>query len=344
MSRRKKGGKDSAFDDLMSAMGVRRLDDGKGRSRRRGPPPPPRDPEAPTEKIAPVSPTENKPTSASSRLAEPTVPVERVAPGEPADPFAQERATLEARIAALEDTARAHTLESEGLRDQATILQSSLDEARAAVHHADAVLDARRRSGESPPSLAQMLTERGLLGSDEARMCIAALSEARLLDSLLTELEPRLLERVRSLLDGRIQLLGDCERCPRDLPGRATVTVPPARCEVCGGGDARRLVRDFHSAVLMQGVRSVLIVGGSAKAHQQLRQLLDHHRLQLHLVPASVGSSAIERSDVGAALIWVGGGADEALLAAETVSLPRYRVDASDVAGFLGQSVAALNA
>jgi len=260
------------------------------------------------------------------------------------DPFGEERATMVARIAELEEAARARALESDGLRDHAAQLQSSLDEARAAVQHADAVLEARRRRGESPPSLAQMLAERGLLGTDEARMCIVALAEARLLDSLLTQCEPRLVEGVRSLLDGRVQLLGDCERCPRELPGRAVITVPPERCEVCGGADIRRLVRDFHSAALMLGYRSLLIVGGSAKGHQQLRQLLEHHRLQLHLVPASVGASAIERTDVTAALIWVGAGADGALLTADGVSLPRYRVDASDVAGFLRESVAAMGA
>jgi hypothetical protein len=57
---------------------------------------------------------------------------------------------------------------------------------------------------------------------------------------------------------------------------------------VCQGSDIRRSVRQFVDACLSLGLTRVTVVGGSPKYHRQLKELVQHRRISLTLVPGNV--------------------------------------------------------
>ena len=321
-------GENAAFDELMAQMGVRRMDKGgpsggrKGRKGRKGwgkgpapggkaarrlaspapatgPAAPPGFPPAPP---APAPPVATGPVVAVPAVAAPAVPT--AAP--PADDAAPLRAELRSVREALVEA-----------RDRAAATEAE----RARLAEERDVLDAERRglqrrlqeaTGDAPPATAPLgvaLTGRGLLGEHEAGQALAALVAARRVGPLLRLLEAVDPDALAAFLDDRVVLHCGGEDCPV-APGRAVVRVPKPRCEVCAGSDIRRSVRRFVDACLLTGQRHVLIVGGSPKYHRQLRDLVQHHRLRLELVPGNVRRTArqaqadMARADV--VIVWGG--------------------------------------
>lgn len=235
-----------------------------------------------------------------------------VPPGQAAalDPEAS-RASPEAAGPAVDLAAEleTRTAERDSLRQRVEELQQALDQARAAAlaaeaavapaaegaapadearSQADALDEAAEELAPVPApegSLLALLSDCGILGADEAGRLLRVLGEAHLLPQLLQHLGPTNAEAAARVIRERVQLLGGCEACPADVPGRVVLQVPKQRCEVCLGGDARRLARGFVDGLLLLGLTRAALVGGSALEHQQLRRLVAHHRLELELVP-----------------------------------------------------------
>jgi hypothetical protein len=227
-------------------------------------------------------------------------------------------------VEALRAELRAARDDLQQARDRADATEAE----RARLEDERDVLDAERRglqrrlqaaTGETPPpmpSLGEALKERGLLGELEAGKALSALVVARRVGALLSMLEATDGPSLRAFLDDRVVLHCGSEGCPV-VPGRAVVIVPRARCEVCAGSDIQRSVRHFVDACLLTGQRHVLVVGGSPKYHRQLRDLVQHHRLRLELVPGNVRRNArqaqadMARADV--VIIWGGTQLDHAV-------------------------------
>jgi hypothetical protein len=133
------------------------------------------------------------------------------------------------------------------------------------------------------PDLPTVLSQRGLKWEVEAARLFRAVAEARRTGELVRLLEPVDAERLAGFLDERVVLLEGCDACP-SAGGRAVVSVPKERCEVCAGSDIQRAARTFLDACLVNGATRVVIVGGSPKYHRQLRELVQHHRIKLTLV------------------------------------------------------------
>jgi hypothetical protein len=241
----------NSFDDLMSRLGVRRMD---------GPPP-----SASKKKAAPAS-------AAAPAAAPPAAPAPAATPPPPPHPS-------QAALRAAQEAQRA----AEGARDEAeaglrsaAVEQAALNERLSA---AESALEARAEA--QPGSVVALLGDRGLRSPAEINSLLRALGEAHIAHELL-QLAATDARAAAAFLDDRVSVV--CERCPPS-PGRPVVAVAPARCEVCGGGDIRRSVRTFVDAALMEGRTRVILHGGSLRAQRQLRELVAHRRLTLELRP-----------------------------------------------------------
>lgn len=264
-------------------------------------------PEAPVARGEPAKDAPARPPSKAAIAAERALrrigkapPGEAEAPGQPRQVAGSE----ETPPAELHEALATRTRERDALRVRVAALQQQLDEARAAALAAEAVpasaapesaQTAAPSQAEGPVlpevlpapegSLLGLLSDCGILGADEAGRLLRALADAHLLPQLLQHLGPTDAVAAARVIRDRVQLLGGCEACPVDVPGRVVLEVPRQRCEVCAGGDARRLARGFVDGLLLLGLTKAALVGGSALEHQQLRRLVAHHRLELDLVP-----------------------------------------------------------
>ena len=315
MSRKPSDGR--TYDDLMAEMGVKPLAS-KGRATAGGQKKSPKRgararsaPRGRTQQTpparAPVAPppppvTEPGPTDPQAVAAGPPPPAE---PEPSVGVAALERELHDLRVRHQQQTDDLAATQEELAREQSA--RQELDVHRRSLQRA--LGDAQGPAPESPPPLAKLLEDRGLMGADEHRRLFAALSELRLLEQLVKWLEPSDSPSVARVLDERVALLGGCDDCPA-APGRAIVRVPKERCEVCQGSDIRRSVRHFVDACLNLGLTRVTVVGGSPKYHRQLKELVNHRQLSLALVPGNVRRTQkqadhdIAASDV--VLLWGG--------------------------------------
>lgn len=286
------------FDELMSQMGVRKLDKpprgpakSKGRKKNKKKARHPRGKAAAAPAPSPPPPAQPAPSLVSppppAEVEEaPTVKIEPVqTPKErkEASRVREELRSLRAELERARDNLAA-------TREELHRVQSRADELDSHRRSLQRALTRAQEEGQPvslPPTLSEVLTKRGLKGRDEVRFLFRAVEEARQLHGLVSWLEPTDVEAVERFLDDRVALLGDCEACPK-TPGRAIVRVPKERCEICEGSDIKRAVRRFEDACLIFGLRRVVVVGGSPKYHRQLSELVQHHRLQLDLVPGDV--------------------------------------------------------
>ena len=306
----KQSDKDITFDDLMSQMGVRRM--GRTADRKVD-----RDKPKPTPKQR----AQQQREAARQALQ---------APARPA-PAARTTATdLVSRIDELERqlaSARSALSAEQEARVQLVAQRDSLQAERdAAVSRAEEMerrfeeqqlhLERlkRRLSGSAPeasPQLVDVLSQRGIEGIDEASFLIRGLLASRQLDGLLSVLQAEDPAALLDWLDDRVALL--CTEHSKMLPpGRAGLTVPAKRCEVCGGAEVRHAIRSFIDSLLVNGMTRVSIIGGSPRGHRLIRQLVQHRGLKLQLQPyLSRRSSGQIRSDLNnsdVVLLWMGEG------------------------------------
>ncbi|MFT5683776.1 MAG: hypothetical protein ACI8RZ_004708 [Myxococcota bacterium] len=303
--------KDVTFDDLMSQMGVRRM----GRVVK--------SPQKLRDKPKEHTPTPKQRADSQREVARQVLQ----APPAPARTTATDLVgrinELERQLTAVHSALNAEQEARVQLKVQRDVLQEERD---AAISRADEIerrfeeqhlhLDRLRRrlsGAEAPasPRLVDVLEKRGVEGLDEASFLIRGLLASRQLDGLISVLQAEDSTALLAWLEDRVALL--CESHTELLPpGRAGLTVPAKRCEVCGGSEIKRSVRDFIDGLLVNGMTRVSIVGGSPRGHRMLRQLVQHRGLKLQLVPylsrRTPGQirSDLDNSDV--VLLWQGTG------------------------------------
>ena len=299
--------KDVTFDDLMSQMGVRRMGKPSGRKKAREKPPSPQQRAKHQRDVArqalqaPVkAPTRPTATDLVSRI----------------DDLEQQLAAARASLTAEQHSRRSDRVQRDALQAERDAAISRADELERRVEEQQLSLDRLRRrlSGEETPAsprLLDVLEKRGVEGIDEASFLIRGLLASRQLDGLISVLQAEDPESLLSWLDDRVALL--CEAHSDMLPsGRAGLTVPARRCEVCGGSELKRSIRDFVDGLLVNGMTRVSIIGGSPRGHRLLRQLVHHRGLKLQLQPYLARRSPgqirndLDHSDV--VLIWMGEG------------------------------------
>ncbi len=151
-------------------------------------------------------------------------------------------------------------------------LQSSLEKDRRA-------LDARRQALEQkevrlaeerealrtalPESLAGLLAARGLLGFDEQERALAAMASKRALGSALATLIATDPTTIARLLRDRLVLV-DSE-VGEGFPGLVAVAVSSDRAEVPSPTAIRKQLDWIGERLLLNGLKRVLIVGGSPR-------------------------------------------------------------------------------
>ena len=256
------------FDRLMDGLGVRPLTPRKGGPKKGGA-------GRSSPAARPSAPGTQAPTTAAPVAARPAAAAPAPSP------------QLAALTAALQESQD----ERQTLRDQVAGLQAELlsqvDRMGDAQRHRAALQRQLQQVQEQLPApasdLLEALRKRGLRGTDEPRLAIAALAASRQIDALLPLLVPLDDDLVAARLDDDLSLCCGDDVC---VPpgGRAWLQVAPDRCEVCGGSDVARLARRFLEACLGMGFLKVAIVGGSPRYHRTLNRLLVHDRVRVRLL------------------------------------------------------------
>jgi len=298
---------DITFDDLMSQMGVRRMGKPSGRKKAREKPPTPQ--QRANQQREAARKALQAPAPAPARGTA-TDLVSRI------DDLEQQLAAARSALSAEQQARKGLQAQREALQAERDVAISRADELERRVEEQQLNLDRLRRrlSGSAEPTsprLLDVLEKRGVEGIDEAGFLIRGLLASRQLDGLINMLQAEDAEALLSWLDDRVALL--CESHSDMLPsGRAGLTVPARRCEVCGGSELKRSIRDFVDGLLVNGMTRVSIIGGSPRGHRLLRQLVQHRGLKLQLQPYLARRSAgqirsdMEHSDV--VVLWRGGG------------------------------------
>lgn len=349
------GGDDVGFEDVMAQLGVRRTGAASRASPTPPPPPsarkgPPSPREAATARaneqreaarkaLQPAPPAAPAPAPAPAAVApSPASSLGMVGRGEPeavaavavvpTSALVGRVEELEQQLSAARSALAAEREARHRLQDRLRELEESRDRAVGQAESLQLLLEEqelqlrrlkRRIAGSeqgeaAAPPLIDVLERRGLKGADEAAFLIRGLLQTRQLDGLLERLQADDPDLLRGWLEDRVALL--CSAHAELAPsGRAAITVPPSRCEVCGGSELKRTVRHFVDTCLIHGLTRVSVVGGSPKHHHMLRNLVQHRALRIQLAPSleqrtpSQVRSDLDNSDV--VLLWMRGARPE---------------------------------
>ncbi len=217
-------------------------------------------------------------------------------PGEPAD-----ASTLHDALRAEREALRAEREALRAEREALVAAREALAAEREALAAERARLEALERPGVTP--LQEVLEERGLKGADESERAIRALAESRRVAEILPYLRVedaaglhRYLSDVLVLVDGKP---------PEGVRG-ALVAVAPERSEVPGAAEWRRLTSRVSEALLLNGARRVLIVGGPIRMHRLLADAFDP-RIEVRFRPAQrvyATDAEADLAQVDALVLW----------------------------------------
>lgn len=303
-------GPDLTFDSLMARMGVKRI---KGQAKAVANKRPRKDQRgqeaaeerAPRAKVAPVAP-EVEPV-APPPAVEPAPAVAPAVEAPAAEPEPVEPAVQGAEVTDLRRLLLALADERDAMAEEISHLRSLLAGTRLEALGLRAQVGADLHPGAPAPSLSDVLSNRGIMGADEAAFLLRALAESRLLGELVPLLAPADAGALSSFLRERVCLLCGAATCPAPS-GRVRLVVPAARCEVCGGGDVARAIRRFIDGCLVHGFTRVAIAGGAPIAHRQLREMIEHRSVSLRLVPGdpalAASRSLVGDTDLDLVVVW----------------------------------------
>lgn len=123
----------------------------------------------------------------------------------------------------------------------------------------------------------QALADLGFSGPTAVHAARAALESAGLTHAGKTRITAAKLPKVQTLLDQSFARACPDPVCRSALarlkPGANLLTVEPRACERCGGSDNRKAMRRLADVCLAQGVRRVVVVGGSPSVREELTSL-----------------------------------------------------------------------
>ncbi len=267
----------------------------------------------------------------------------------------EQQDAVDQRAASLSTKVQALRADLDAARAQAADAVQALETSQAALAKADAGRESAEAAlqratapgGDGAVSVAALLRERGVLGETEVEQMLRGMVDQHLTGELLSLLSTVRPDQLSALLARRLLLLGGCAACPQ-LSGRVALSVPKARCEICGGVELAEARRRFYDACLINGLTSVVLVGGAPGEQRVLQELLSDRRVALTLVHGGLRKSAedvahdLER--VRAVVIWQGPALlPQAAAPYETFTGPVVRVEAPDLAHMLVAAAAALN-
>jgi hypothetical protein len=218
-----------------------------------------------------------------------------------------ERAVVAAERAEVEEDRRSYEAQVralDGEREALSRLGEALHVERSALEVEREALMGRveRQRQRTGATLQELLEERGLRGSDEFERSIIALAQSRLLREAIWTFRVDSPEVLRKLLSERLVLV---DGAPAEAISRAgpTVVVASERAEVPGAAALGRMLANLGEAMLLNGMRRVVLVGGRPTWHRVLREGLDP-RLDLRSVAAKVRDAIQASTDVvGADLV-----------------------------------------
>lgn len=236
-----------------------------------------------------VEPIERKPAPKAVRA--PTLP--------PVPATDAERAALVADRLVIEQERAALAAEREVLAERRVQLDRALEEARVTADAHRAALEAAmaepRPDPAKCPSLADLLTARGLRGRDEHERAVASLAGHRLAGDLLAALTVTDVPAVERILRERLVLVAT-ETAPAPT-GTAAVVVGPQRAEIQDAPDLQRALARLGERLLLHGLRRVAVVGGRPSFQKSLRDGLDP-RVEIRFAPPVARARAEAESDV----------------------------------------------
>ncbi len=220
---------------------------------------------------------------------------------------------LEDALARAESRAADTGADTGRARSALVTLFSRLEDRDRVIHELRARLSERYQPRGEPAPLRRALEARGLMGEDEQGRAMAALIEARRWPELAATLAVDRPGALAELLSQRLVLHCGRGRCavPRYS---APVRVPPSRCEICAGQDLPGLMRRASDALMLRGLRRVMLIGGSAGEYRLLSDRLDE-RIELIGIPGR--APLIPRDQLEAAglvILWTGAGPAPALV------------------------------
>lgn len=185
---------------------------------------------------------------------------------------------------------------------EATAVLEALAEERKALASMREALVAEKSSQGKP--LGELLEERGLVGIDEAERAVRALAESRRLAELLPYLRVSDAPHVQRWLRDVLLLVDGTP--PEAMRSEATVSVAPERAEIPNSASFRRQTEQISEALLLNGARRVLIVGGPIRLHRLLARAFDP-RIELRFRPTERVVDADAQADVtrtDAVVLW----------------------------------------
>jgi hypothetical protein len=203
------------------------------------------------------------------------VPVETVSTAKASAVLTVEREALaKLRIELEAATAQVHAERQslEAVRASLITEQAAVDQERSRLRQA--LVDAEKPREDDDTFLAYMLHKRGLRGMDECERALAALAGRRQLRPIIELLRCDRPDRVMSILEQRLVLVGGT--VPAGLPeSLAAVCVASERADVPGEQDLSRGLARFGELLMLHGLRRVTVVGGRPAWNKTLREGLD---------------------------------------------------------------------
>lgn len=135
-------------------------------------------------------------------------------------------------------------------------------------------------------SIRQLLEDLGYGSGDAARVARAMLEAEGLTNSRKSNIHASKVKVVSDLLSASLARSCGAAYCSRTLAlsGRGVVVGAPSSCELCGGSEAVRCVREMADRLLERGLRALLVVGASPNASQAIRTALTRTGVEVAFV------------------------------------------------------------
>jgi hypothetical protein len=204
-----------------------------------------------------------------------------------------------APIAELRAERDALRLERDALLQDLEVLRERLQRAEDGREQAESVAETLRAEGQGAGvPVMELLKQRGLLGLDEGERALHALAGLRALRDLLPSVRVGDPGAFSEALARRVVLVGG--EAPEGLPtGVAPIAVAEERAELPDRAALAKALARMGEALLLNGWRRVLLLGGDALSHRLLAAGLDR-RVEWRSVPVPPGARARTGADAEA--------------------------------------------
>jgi hypothetical protein len=135
-------------------------------------------------------------------------------------------------------------------------------------------------------AIDRFLEGEGFRSPDSVAVARAALEEAGVTSPRKQAIAEFKLPRAREAIDDRLARYCGRAACVEDLEGdpRPHVIVDPSSCPICSGSNNRRAMTLMLRALEGAGIQRVLIVGGTPRVHNEIRDFHLSSPVEVRLV------------------------------------------------------------